>query len=146
MYKHFLPIKMRDQNKLRGVWFWGAFRADAVSPPRLRDGMLVGFSNRYYFVSTIPSQCGNPICDKICFKVNFLLLSPCSWSHSSDEMRLCPAKSVLVLLSLSCPCSCCSEMVEDESASSISELGSKSQRPPIRASVKIRLSEDLEPI
>ena len=41
--------------------------------------------------STVPSLCGNPICDKICFKVSLLLFNPYSWSHRSDESRLCSA-------------------------------------------------------
>lgn len=47
--------------------------------------------------STVPSLCGNPICDKICLKVSFLLFSPYSWSHRSEESRLCSA-----MLSRSC--------------------------------------------
>lgn len=146
VHAHFLRIRMWAQNKLQGLWFWGEPSELMQPPQRLKDGMLVGFSNRCCFVSTIPSQCGNPICDRICFKVNLLLFSPCSWSHSSDETRLCPTKSVLVLLCPSRPCGCCSEMVDDEANSSISELGSKSETPPIRAIVKIRLPENLETI
>lgn len=120
----FLPTRKWDQNKLRDPWFF----------------------RQHHSVSTLPSQCGNPICDKICFKFNLLLFSPCSWSHSLDEMRLCLATSVLVLLSTSCLQSCCSEMVEDELDISISVVGSKSQGPPVKAIVKLRLPENLETI
>lgn len=125
----FLPTGKWDQNKLRHRCFSGS--------------MLIRFSSQHRSVSTLPSQCGNPICDNICFKFNLLLFSPCSWSHSSDEMRLCLATSVLVLLSPSCLRSCCAEMV-DELDISISVLGSKSQRPPVKAIVKLRLPENLE--
>lgn len=44
-------------------------------------------------ICLIPFLCWNPICDKICDKVNLFLLSPWSWSHSEDEMRGCTSTS-----------------------------------------------------
>lgn len=116
---------------------------ELTQPPQ---SMLAGFAGQRCSVSTLPSQCGNPICDKICFKVNLLLFSPYSWSHSSDEMRLCLATSVLLLFSPSRLRSCCSEVVEDEPGISISELGGKSPGPPVKGIVKLRLPENLATI